>query len=269
MHNKKNINYYNSRLKTYYETIYVVAEKNLKLRYKNSALGFLWTLLNPLFMLSIFVFVFSKVINNVENYPLYVLSGLIFWNFFTTSSTQIINKIHESGGILKSVNIPPVIFPLSALASNLINFFLTLIPFVLIMTYFGYRPGLITLLIIPTLILFVIFTFSVSLTLASLNVYFRDIEMFWSTITPALFYATPVVYAAPAEMGKFMLFNPFAHFMELIRDILYRSQFDEMAELVWNDIPFRFMTTSIITLVVFVISLFVYNKLKRGFISNF
>ncbi|HSZ26284.1 MAG TPA: ABC transporter permease, partial [Cytophagaceae bacterium] len=105
MSNLKDINYYNSRIRTYFETVNVVAIKNLKLRYKNSALGFLWTLINPLFMLSIFVFIFSQVINSVENYPLYVLSGLIFWNFFSSSSNQMLGKIVESGGILKSVNI--------------------------------------------------------------------------------------------------------------------------------------------------------------------
>jgi len=263
------IHYYNSRLKTYYETIYVVAAKNLKLRYRNSLLGFLWTLINPLFMLSIFVFVFSKVINTVENYPLYVLSGLIFWNFFTSSTNQILSKIIESGGILKSVKIPPVIFPLSSLASNFINFLLTLIPFILLMVYFGFRPSVITLLAIPLLILFVTFTFSLSLILSCFNVYFRDIEMFWTTITPALFYATPVVYLVPAEMQGFMNFNPFAHFMELIRDIFYWSQFPAMNEYMWNDIGYRFMTTSAITIILAMLSLLVYNKLRRGFISNF
>jgi len=263
------IKYYNSRLKTYYETVYVVSIKNLKLRYRNSMLGFLWTLINPLFMLAIFVFVFKQVINNVDNYPLYVLSGLIFWNFFSSSSNQILNKIIESGGILKSVNIPPIIFPLSALISNLINFLLTLIPFLLLMFYFGFRPSLVTLLIIPALILFVLFTFSVSLILSCFNVYFRDIEMFWTTITPALFYATPVVYEAPKNMNWFMVLNPFAHFIELIRDILYRSQFEKYDELISMDIPNRFLTTLLITVFSTTLSLFIYSKLRRGFISNF
>lgn len=269
MNSIKTINYYNTRLKTYYETVYVVAVKNLKLRYRNSMLGFLWTLINPLFMLSIFVFVFKQVINNVDNYPLYVLSGLIFWNFFSSSSNQILNKIIESGGILKSVNIPPVIFPLASLISNFINFLLTLIPFMLLMVIFGFRPSAITLLIIPAMLLFVIFTFSLSLTLACFNVYFRDIEMFWTTITPALFYATPVVYEAPPNMSWFMILNPFAHFMELIRDILYKSQFEKYHDFIWQDIPHRFLTTSAITLVATAISLLVYSRLRKGFISNF
>jgi ABC-type polysaccharide/polyol phosphate export permease len=256
----KNIHYYNTRLQTYYETVAVVAIKNLKLRYRNSFLGFLWTLINPLFMLSIFVFVFGKVINDIENYPLYVLSGLMFWNFFTSSSNQMINKILESGGILKSVNIPPIIFPLSALISNLMNFVITFIPFFGLMMVFGYKPSFVTLLLIPYLILFSIFTFGVSMILCCFNVYFRDVEMFWTTITPALFYATPVVYKSPESIQKYMIFNPFAHFMEMAREILY-----------WNRIPSLESTLFVTGLSLFFLGLavLVYNNLRRGFIANF
>lgn len=252
--------YYNTRLKTYYETVKVVALKNLKLRYKNSMLGFLWTLINPLFMLSIFVFVFSKIINNVDNYPLYVLSGLIFWNFFVSSSNQMINKIIDSGGILKSVNIPPVIFPLSTLVSNLLNFLITFVPFFFLMMLFGYTPSFTTLLIVPCIVLFTVFTYGISMALASLNVFFRDIEMFWTTITPALFYATPVVYLTPEGLDNYMRWNPFAYFMALIRDVLYWDRVPSIENVVY---------TLGITIVAFLIGQFTYQALRKGFISNY
>jgi ABC-type polysaccharide/polyol phosphate export permease len=93
--------------------------------------------------------------------------------------------------------------------------------------------------------------------------------MFWTTITPALFYATPIVYVAPKEMGLYMTLNPFAHFMELIRAILYKSQFPKLEVEMWEDISRLFLTTSFITLTVMILSLFIYNKLRKGFISNF
>jgi len=256
----KDIQYYNSRLKTYYETIIVVASKNLKLRYRNSFLGFLWTLINPLFMLSVFVFVFSKVINNVENYPLYVLSGLIFWNFFVSSSNQMLNKIIESGAILKSVNIPPIIFPLSALVANLVNFLITFIPFFGLMLLFGYKPSFITLLLVPFIMAFTVFTFGISLILSCFNVYFRDVEMFWTTITPALFYATPVVYMSPPSIQKYMRFNPFSHYMEMAREIIYLSR-----------VPSIELTMYVVGIAVlfFVLGLISYNYLRRGFLANF
>jgi ABC-type polysaccharide/polyol phosphate export permease len=263
------LHYYNSRFKTYYETISVVAIKNLKLRYRNSILGFLWTLINPLFMLLVFVFIFGKIITGIENYPLYIISGLIFWNFFVSSSGQMMNSIIESGGILKSVNVPPIIFPLSSLISNLINFLLTLIPFFIIMLFLGFKPGWNTLLIIPALLLYTIFTFGLSLTLSCFNVYFRDIAMFWSTITPALFYATPVVYDTPESIKFQMNFNPFAHFIDFLRDILYRSQMakynDELYDLMIN----HALKSAFMSFFFLFLGLASYRYLRKGFISNF
>ena len=254
------INYYNSRLQTYYHTVYVVASKNLKVRYKNSILGFLWTLINPLFLLLIFIFVFKHIVTDIKNYELYVISGLMFWNFFVSSSNQIINKIIESSSILKSINVPPIIFPLSALVSNLVNFLLSLIPFIAIMLFYGFSPTWNTLLVLPALVLFTIFTFGISLTMSCLNVYFRDIEMFWNTITPALFYATPVVYKAPEELKTAMLFNPFSHFINIFHEILYAG-----------NVPNSTLWLSCIglALAAILLSLFTYQKLRAGFISNF
>ncbi len=254
------VHYYNSRLKIYYETVKVVAAKNLKLRYKNSMLGFLWTLINPLFLLLIFIFVFRHVVSDIKNYPLYVTSGLILWTFFVSSSNQIVNKILESGSILKSVNVPAIIFPLSALVSNFVNLLISLIPFIGIMVFYGFRPDWSTLLFIPAILLFTIFTFGVSLTLSCLNVFFRDVEMFWSTITPALFYATPVVYRVPVQMEKTMRFNPFSHYMNLFHTILYDG--------IVPGINSWLICLGLSTFVL-LFSLFVYRKLKRDFISNF
>jgi ABC-2 type transport system permease protein len=254
------VTYYQSRLKTYYETVKVVAAKNLKIRYKNSVLGYLWTLITPLFLLMIFTFVFSHVISKIPNYIIYVTSGLIFWNFFISTSNQIIVKIQESGNVLKSINVPPIIFPLSSLVSNFINFLLSLAPFIGIIIYFGYRPDWNALFIIPALLLFIVFTFGFSLTLSCMNVYFRDVEMFWTTITPALFYATPVVYVAPPEIARIMMFNPFAYFINMFHDIIYYGVTPSL-----NSWLICFGLSVFAAL----FGLFVYQKLRKGFISNF
>ncbi len=256
----RKITYYQSRLKTYYETVKVVAAKNLKIRYKNSVLGYLWTLITPLFLILIFTFVFSRVINKIEHYIIYVTSGLIFWNFFVSSTNQIITKIQESGSVLKSINVPPIIFPLASLTSNFINFLLSMIPFIGIIIWDGYRPDWVTLLIIPALFIFIIFTFGFALILSTLNVYFRDVEMFWTTITPALFYATPVVYRAPSEISKYMAFNPFAHFINMFHDIIYYGVAPGLN---------TWLICMAITAFVMISGLLVYQKLRKGFISNF
>src|SRR6478609_1485752 len=208
----KDSNYYKGRVRTYWETVGTVATRNIKLRYKNSFLGFFWSLLNPLMYLTIFIVVFSRVFPSIENYPLFAITGLLFWNFFSTSSAQIINTIYEHAGILKSINVPPIVFPLSALVANLFNFVLSLIPFLILMFWFGLKLDLLLLTLIPFLILYSVFVFAISFMLACLNVYFRDISMFWNTVLPALFYATPVVYPVeqlPQSIRWLMLLNPF------------------------------------------------------------
>jgi ABC-type polysaccharide/polyol phosphate export permease len=146
------------------------------------------------------------------------------------------------------------------LVSYLMNFLLTFIPFFLIMTLMGYLPSWETLLVIPVIAIFSVFIFGFCLILTCLNVYFRDVSMFWSTLLPALFYATPVVYQVPDSVLKYMKFNPFYHFMELIREVLY-----------WNRIPdlFNIINCIVISLLALLAGLLVYSRLRKGFISYF
>jgi ABC-2 type transport system permease protein len=257
------LDYYNKRAKTYYEVVSSVSIRNIKLRYKNSMLGFLWSLLSPLIFLSIFVFIFSQAFADIENYPLFAMTGLIFWIFFSTTTNQIINSFIESAGILKSINVPPIVFPISAIAASLVNLFLSFIPFFFLMIFFGFQPSWINLLLFPFLFLFCLFVFGFSLILASVNVFFRDVGMLWSTILPALMYITPVAYSAtlvPESMRWVMLFNPLYHYFEVFRDVLY-----------YQRIPTLFFTaTTIVMAVVFLfLGLLVFRKLRNGFISNF
>ena len=100
------------------ENLYILSTitvKNIKLKYKNSVLGFFWSLLTPMVYLGVFTFIFSQAFPNIENYPLFAITALIFWTYFSNSSTQIVNSIISSSGILKSVNVPSITFPLTAL----------------------------------------------------------------------------------------------------------------------------------------------------------
>ncbi|MFN6943710.1 MAG: ABC transporter permease [Cytophagaceae bacterium] len=257
------LNYYNQRAKTYWEVVSTVSIRNIKLRYKNSLLGFLWGLLNPLIFLSIFVFIFSQAFADIENYPLFALTGLIFWIFFSTTSNQVMNSLIESAGILKSLNIPPIIFPISAISASLINLLLSFVPFFGLMLVFGFRPDWVTLMMFPLLVSFSVFTFGFSLVLASLNVYFRDVSMLWSTLLPALMYFTPVAYSSSLVPEKFrwiMKLNPLAHYIESFRDILYYHRIPEVQYLI---------STTILSLGAIAMGILIFKKLKKGFISNF
>ncbi len=253
--------YYSGRLRTYYEVAGTVAMRNVKIRYKNSILGVLWSLLNPLLYLLIFVVIFREVFD-IANYPLFILSGLVFWTFFSGTSIQILNSVLDSGGILKSLSVPPVIFPLSYLLSSLVNLGLMLIPFFILMLFFGLQLSWNTLWLIPGIILLSLFTFGFSLIICALNVFFRDIGMFYNTILPAIFYVTPIAYPiekVPVNYQIFVKLNPLYHFIAFFRDVLYHNTSPSISTL---------LTTTVLSGVFILTGIATFNSLKKGFISH-
>tara|TARA_B100000780_G_scaffold276015_1_gene243801 strand:+ start:2598 stop:3371 length:774 start_codon:yes stop_codon:yes gene_type:complete len=247
----------------FFNLVQALALKSLKVRYKNSILGFMWSLITPLMYLGIFTFVFSNVFPDIENYPLYALTGLIFWNFFSSSTQQLSMSIVEGSGVLKSINIPPVSYPVGFLVAQLINLLLTFIPFAILMVVFGFKPSLALLLFPVALVLLVMFTLGAGLLISSLNVYFRDVGLLWQAITPALFYATPVAYSTrliPEQFAWLLNFNPMYHYINFFRDILYYGEFPSMLQ--W-------IVTVLISVTSLLIGVFVFRRLEPGFVSNY
>ncbi len=237
--------------------------KTLKLRYKNSLLGFMWSLLNPLIYLIIFSVVFGRVFPEIDRYPLYALTGLLFWVFFSTTTIQVIESITNNRGVLKSINVPTIAFPLSAQFASLMSLFLTLIPFTVLMFIFGMKPGWEMLLFIPILILCTGFTLGISLILTSFNVYFRDIQMAWSSFMPAIFYITPIAYTSKLVPENFLWIiklNPLYHFINALRQILYYNTFPSATEmgilLLLGTVPL-------------VAGYYIFKKLEQGFVSQY
>ncbi|MFC1733292.1 ABC transporter permease [candidate division KSB1 bacterium] len=257
------ISYNKISFSRYIELVFAIAAKNVKLRYKNSLLGFLWTLLNPLIFLLIFTFIFRQAFPDIENYELYALTGLIFWSFFASGTVQIINSLIESAIIIKSIYVPSIIFPTSALIASLINLLLSLIPFTFLMLLLGFDPGIEALLVFPMILLFAFFTFGFSLVVCALNVYFRDIGIFWNTLLPAVFYFTPIAYSfrlVPESMQWVVKLNPLFHFIELFRSVLYYNQLpDASLTLICCALSGGFL----------VLGLIIFRSLKKWFISNF
>lgn len=240
--------------------IYALSKRNIILRYKNSIAGFLWGFFKPILYLIIFIIVFSSQVST-NNYVLYAMSGLVFWFFFANVTNQTIGSIIGSVGIIKSINVPTIFFPLSEIISELFNLLLTLFVFLIAMYWFGivYSPML--LLLIPCIILFALFAFGLTLILCSLNVFFRDVGILWTTVQPALFYLTPIAY--PKEMitshyPLIVTLNPIYYFIDLERTILHLHQLPSMQQ--W-------LSCIAIASVMFVSGYFVFNKLKNQFIS--
>lgn len=243
--------------------VYIIAYTSLKVRYKNSILGFMWSLLTPLVYLSIFTFVFSNVFPDIENYSLYALTGLIFWNFFSSSSGQLVVSVVEGAPVLKSINIPPEAYPIGVLLSQLMNLVLTFVPFAILLVIFEMKPSWSILLFPFILILFTCFTLGVGAIISAFNVYFRDIGLFWTAITPALFYATPVAFSAsfvPEKFAWILQLNPLYHFIAGFREVLYYGKPPTLE--LWG-IMIAIATASLL------FGMWVFKKLKPGFVSNY
>lgn len=238
-----------------------LAIKTIKLRYKNSFLGIFWSMLNPLLFLLILMLVFSKI-NHIENFGLYALSGLVFWNFISASILQVITSFIDNASILKSINLHPFSFPLAAIVAALINLALTLIPFFILMFFLGYQLNFSLLSVIPLLLITSVFILGLGLTLGTLNVFFRDIQLLWTTIIPAFFYFTPIAYTPdllPESTRYLLKLNPFYYFIESFHDIFYRSTFPN---------NFNFLICVAIAVVTFSIGYLLFKKYRKGFISN-
>lgn len=209
--------------KANWPVVRAVAWRNVRLRYKSSLLGFVWTLLNPLLFLLIFLLIFSEAFPQVPNYPVFALSGLIFWSFFATTSAHIMGALVENSAVLRSLAVPPMVFPLGQLLAGLFNLCMSFIPFAVILHLFGREPHLTDVLVIPIVLCYAAFVMGISVALAALNVYFRDIGILWNALLPALFYITPIAYPAdliPDRLRWIVELNPLYHFITAFRTVL-------------------------------------------------
>src|SRR5690242_20684750 len=157
------------------ELIWALAIKELRVRYKRSALGFLWALLNPLLMMLILSMVFSTVMQaGIHSYPIFLMSTLLPWTFFSQSLSYSADSVVNNGDLLKKVYVTKSVFPLAAVLSNIINFLLSMIPLVLLLIFFRFPfYGTWLYLFVPFLSL-VLFTLGCSFFFAMVNVFFRD-----------------------------------------------------------------------------------------------
>lgn len=218
-----------NEIKEYKELLFNLTVKDLKLKYKNSALGFFWSFLNPLLMLVVYTFAFKFIMRvQIENYSVVLLAGLLPWNFFNASVQGSTMSLISNAGLIKKVYFPREIIPLSLIFSNFVNFLMTLVVLFAAMMLFGVQLGINILMLPFILILLVMFTTGLSLMLSALNVFYRDISHFVEILFMAWIYLTPVIYSfemIPEQYRIFLLLNPMTLVVELIRDATIRNVF--------------------------------------------
>jgi ABC-type polysaccharide/polyol phosphate export permease len=204
--------------------------RELKARYRGSVLGFFWSFINPLLLLSIYTFVFTVILPNqnkvAQPYALFMFCGILPWNWFASSLMEASNALVSGGNLIKKVLFPAEILPLVAVLANMVHFFLGLT--ILAAFVIGYRhwpdPG--GLAWFPVVVLVqLIFTMALSLFFSALTVHFRDIRDLLSNLLMFWFFATPIIYPwlDPNVVAYKRLFdlNPFTHIAVAYQEILF------------------------------------------------
>lgn len=216
------------------ELIRNLVVRQLKVRYKSSSLGFLWSLLNPLLMALVYWVVFSGVFKGwrgagIENYPAYLIVGLFSWNFFASSVSDSSNAFVGNVSLVKKVYFPRIILPLAAVLTNLVNFILSLVIVFILLAVWKIDLG-ISLTMLPLLILIeFMLAAGVSFFVCCLNVLFRDVEHMLQVVLFAGFFLTPVIYpyklVIPQSNHLLYLLNPMASLIVCYQSILYEGVF--------------------------------------------
>lgn len=213
-------------LYSFRELVWALVVRELKVKYKNSFLGFLWSLLNPVLTMVVFTFIFSFVFRaGIEDFPLFFLTGLLPWNFFALSLNRAASSMIESSNLIKKVYFPREVIPIAILITNLINFGLELVVLFVFLLAWGYffLPYL-PVVLLGAVLLF-LFTGGIALFLSAAAVYFRDLQQLVPLGVMIWFYGTAVIYPldfVPASVRPILAYaNPMNPLLSLFRGSLY------------------------------------------------
>ena len=261
-----------------------LVKKGVKLQYRNSAIGVLWTILNPLLNMFVMYIVFGTIwgYNDDDTYLLYLLCGNIIFNTMRAATTQSLPSLVYNRGLLTKNKIAYSVFPLSSNLSAIVNFFFSFIALIAVMLFVSaktavtYGTGVFSarlLLTFPMLPALFLFMFGISLMLSALYVFFRDVMHFYNVFLTLWMYLTPIFYKIKTLSEGWkrivielaMKLNPMAYFVEYFRDIVYRTQLGTAQEAsVYATLPQLYLLGIMFALAGFI----VFTATKKKFIFS-
>ncbi len=244
----------------YRELLKTSVKKDIGGKYKHSFFGILWSFINPLLQIAVYAIIFPLIIrNNIPNYTVFMVCGLIPWNFFSTTISRSTWVIVDNGNIVKKVYFPRAILPFSLVLSETINF---LISSIIMLTFtLAYGMGVSKYILFYPILIIVqdVLMIGLSFIFSAITVYMRDIQHFIGVILQLLMYATPVVYSVetiPENFRWILKWNPMTYIIEGYRNILYNQTMPNM-----KMIGIIFL----IGLAVSFIGYFIFQKLQKRF----
>ena len=218
----------------YRDLLRLLVTRNIKLKYRRSFLGYIWSVLNPLLIMCVMTVVFSTMFSrNIENFPVYLFCGQLLFNFMNNSTHQAITSITGNSALLKKTYVPKYIFTLAKITSCLMDLLFSLGALLIVMIVTRARFSL-HLLLFP-LVIFQLYLFCVGLGLflSQANVFFRDIEFIYNAVTTAWMYLTPIFYpleALPEWLVWFVTHvNPMYFYVDQFRCLVYLGTLPELS----------------------------------------
>ncbi len=211
----------------YRDLLQLLVANRIKTRYKRSVLGVVWTLLNPLLNTLVLTIAFSQLFRfNLPNYAIYILSGLLFWNFFSQSINDAMDTLVWGSSLLKRIYVPRTIFAVAVVGNGLVNYLLALIPLGLIMLVM-HQPFSTALITLPLAILILaMFTLGLSLLVSTVAVFVVDFVYIFNVLLSVWFYLTPIIYPLsiiPQSFQPLIRLNPLLHLLELFHTLIYNA----------------------------------------------
>jgi lipopolysaccharide transport system permease protein len=217
----------------YREFLKNLVMKDFKVRYQGSILGFLWTLITPLATIAIYVVAFKYILRvQTENFPLFLVTGILPWTFFSTATIMATESIIGNGGLIKKIRFPREALPLSIVLFNLIHLLLALVVFFPVILYLGGVPTR-ALVALPLVVFFhLLFTIGVALFVGAATVFYHDIRPVTDLGLMALFWLTPIVYEIQLVPERFRFVWDWMPLTAIIRgyqDVIYAGVFPDPA----------------------------------------
>lgn len=249
------------RFQKYRPLIHELVGRDLKVKYRRSFLGYIWSILNPLMMMALQTIIFSYMFrSDVPNFPLYLICGNTLFTFFSETTSMGMNSIVQNAALIKKVYIPKFIFPLSRAVSCFVTMTFSFAAVILVMIITR-SPFYWTILLcwLPLLFLF-IFSCGLALLLSALTVYFRDMQHLYGILVMGWMYATPLFYpveALPEYLLPIMKLNPLYHYINLFRNLVMYGNIPGPNTWVAN------IASAIVSLA---LGLWAFRKLQKNFI---
>lgn len=238
-----------------------LVERDFKNKYRRSVLGILWSLFNPLLIMSVQFMVFSTIFRfDIPNYAVYLLSGIVMFNYMSEATSQSMTCIIQNSSLINKVYVPKYIYPFSRVLSSGVNFLFSLLALYIVIIFSGMDVTYHHVALLYGFICLFLFSYGVSLFLASVMVFFRDTQFLYGVLLTVWTYLTPIFYPEsilPPYIASVLEFNPMYHFIRFVRVIILDNGFPDLR---------AWLLCAIFSGISLIIGAFVFKKTQNKFI---